>query len=74
MAAEQWDWVRVSRMAQIITRLRCVLGGRTNLRGGGRLGRMVRAPQAGGGAGAGEGWVRGCQSVLRRAGWRRQGQ
>ena len=49
VAAEQQDWIRISRMAQIITRLRGVLGGRTNQRGSGRLGRVVRALQAGGG-------------------------
>ena len=49
MAAEQQGWIRISRMAQIITRLRGVLVGRTNQRGGRRLGRVARAPQAGGG-------------------------
>jgi hypothetical protein len=54
VAAEQQDWIRISRMAQIITRLRGVLGGRTNQWGSGR-----QAAWPGGKGAAGERWEAG---------------
>ena len=50
VAAEQRDWITILRMAQIITRLVSWEVGQTSgVAGGRRLGRVVRALQAGGG-------------------------